>query len=70
LSVSNVGGESGRPYALQNASANSYPRAATDADRTPDREAEARRIFDALRPAADADLMALARLLADRSDGQ
>jgi hypothetical protein len=70
LSVSNIGGESGRLDALQNASANSYARTAVDADRTPDREAEARRIYHALRHAADADLMALARVLAVRAGGQ
>jgi hypothetical protein len=70
VNVSKAGGESGRPYALQSASPNSCPKTPVDADRTPDREAEARRIFDALRYAADADLMALARVLAARAVGQ
>jgi len=37
---------------------------------TPDQEAEARRIYDALKTAADADLLALARLLASKPDSQ
>ena len=40
-----------------------------DTDLTVDQEAEARRIFDALKHAADADLLALARLLAAKADG-
>jgi hypothetical protein len=40
-----------------------------DTDLTPDQEAEARRIYDALRHSADADLLALARLLASKADG-
>jgi hypothetical protein len=40
-----------------------------DTDLTPDQEAQARRIFDALKHAADADLLALARLLASKADG-
>ena len=39
-------------------------------DLTPDQEAEARRIYDALKGAADADLMALARLLAAKPDAE
>ena len=41
-----------------------------DTDLTPDQEAEARRIFDALKQTADADLLALARLLAAKPDGE
>jgi hypothetical protein len=41
-----------------------------DQDLTPQQEAEARRIFDALKQTADADLMALARLLAAKPDGE
>ena len=41
-----------------------------DADLTPDQEAEARRIFDALKQSAEADLLALARLLASKPDGE
>ena len=40
-----------------------------DTDLTPDQEAEARRIFDALKHSADAELLALARLLASKGDG-
>jgi predicted GNAT family N-acyltransferase len=39
-------------------------------DLTPDQEAEALRIFRRLKETADADLMALARLLAGKSDGE
>jgi hypothetical protein len=41
-----------------------------DADLTADQEAEARRIYDALRHSADAELLALARLLARKADGE
>ena len=41
-----------------------------DAALDADREAEARRIYDALKHAADAELLALARLLAGMADGQ
>jgi len=41
-----------------------------DTDLTLDQEAEARRIYDALRHSADAELMALARLLASKADGE
>jgi hypothetical protein len=41
-----------------------------DTDLTPDQEAEAQRIYQALRQAADADLLALARLLAAKPDSQ
>jgi len=41
-----------------------------DTDLTPDQEAEAHRIFAALKQTADADLMALARLLAAKPDGE
>ena len=41
-----------------------------DTDLTPDQQAEARRIFDALKQTTDADLMALARLLAAKPDGE
>src|SRR4029077_14035322 len=37
---------------------------------TPDQDAEARRIYDALKHSADAELMALARLLAAQADGE
>ncbi len=40
-----------------------------DTDLTPDQEAEAERIYQALRQAADADLRSLARLLAAKADG-
>jgi hypothetical protein len=40
-----------------------------DTDLTAEQEAEARRIYDALKHSADADLMALARLLACKADG-
>lgn len=39
-------------------------------DLTPEQEAEAQRIFAALREQTDADLLALARLLASKSDGE
>jgi hypothetical protein len=41
-----------------------------DTDLTPDQEAEAGRIFETLQQTADADLMALARLLAAKPDGE
>ena len=40
-----------------------------DTDLTAEQEAEARRIYDALQHSADAELMALARLLASKGDG-
>lgn len=40
-----------------------------DTDLTAEQETEARRIFDALKHSADAELMALARLLAAKDDG-
>jgi hypothetical protein len=40
-----------------------------DTDLTAEQEAEARRIYDALKHSADAELMALARLLASKGDG-
>jgi hypothetical protein len=39
-------------------------------DLTPQQEAEARRIYDALKAAAEDDLLALARLLASKPDSQ
>jgi hypothetical protein len=39
-------------------------------DLTPEQEAEARRIFEALKQSAEADLMALARLLASKATGE
>jgi hypothetical protein len=39
-------------------------------DLTPEQEAEARRIYNALKAAADTDLLALARLLASKPDSQ
>jgi hypothetical protein len=39
-------------------------------DLTPEQEAEAQRIFDRLKETADADLMALARLLAGKETGE
>jgi hypothetical protein len=39
-----------------------------DIDLTPEQEAEARRIYDALKSSADAELLALARLLASKPD--
>ena len=53
-----------------NASTNSSARAVMDTDLTPDQEAEARRIYDALKHSADAELLALARLLASKADGE
>jgi len=41
-----------------------------DHDLTPDQEAEARCIYDALKQTTDADLLALARLLAAKPDGE
>jgi hypothetical protein len=41
-----------------------------DTDLTADQEAEACRIYDALKHSADAELMALARLLAAKADGE
>jgi hypothetical protein len=41
-----------------------------DLDLTPEQEAEARRIFEALKQTAAAELMALARLLAAKPDGE
>jgi hypothetical protein len=41
-----------------------------DIDLTADQEAEARRIYDALKHSADAELLALARLLASKADGE
>jgi hypothetical protein len=39
-------------------------------DLTPEQEAEAQRIFATLRETTDADLLALARLLASKGDGE
>lgn len=39
-------------------------------DLTPDQEAEAQRLFELLRAKTDADLLALARLLAGKADGE
>jgi len=39
-----------------------------DTDLTPQQQAQARRIYDALKHSADAELMALARLLAAKAD--
>ena len=39
-------------------------------DLTPDQEAEARRIFEVLKGTVDADLMAMARLLASKDTGE
>ena len=39
-------------------------------DLTPDQEAEARRIFESLKDKADAELMAVARLLASKDTGE
>lgn len=39
-------------------------------DLTPDQEAEARRIFEVLKGAVDADLMGMARLLASKDTGE
>ena len=69
VSVSKVGGKSGSLLGMLNASTNSSARTVMDTDLTPDQEAEARRIFDALKHSADAELMALARLLAAKDDG-
>ena len=40
-----------------------------DTDLTPEQQAEAERIYQILRQSADADLMAMARLLAGKADG-
>lgn len=40
-----------------------------DTELTPEQEAEAERIYEVLKQSADADLKALARLLAGKSDG-
>jgi hypothetical protein len=39
-----------------------------DSDLTPEQEAQARRLFDALKQTTDADLLALARLLVSKAD--
>jgi hypothetical protein len=41
-----------------------------DTDLTPDQEAEARRLYDTLKRTTDADLLALARLLAAKPDAE
>jgi hypothetical protein len=41
-----------------------------DTDLTPQQEAQAQRIYQTLRHAADTDLLAIARLLAAKADGQ
>ena len=41
-----------------------------DTDLTPEQEADARRIYDVLRQSAEADLLALARLLASKAPGE
>lgn len=41
-----------------------------DHDLTPEQEAEARRIYATLKQSTDADLLALARLLAAKADGE
>jgi hypothetical protein len=41
-----------------------------DTDRTPDQEAETRRIYDALTHSAEAELIALARLPVSKADGE
>jgi hypothetical protein len=68
VSVSNVGGKSVTLSEFTNASTNSYPRAVMDSDLTPEQEAQARRLFDALKQTTDADLLALARLLVSKAD--
>ena len=70
VGVSKVGGKSGRLSGSPNASANPSVRAVMDTDLTPDQEAEARRIYDTLKHSADAELLALARLLASKADGE
>jgi hypothetical protein len=69
VSVSKVGGKSGRLTGSSNASTNSSARTVLDTDLTPQQEAEAQRISQALKHAADADLLAIARLLAAKPDG-
>jgi hypothetical protein len=69
VSVSKVGGKSGTLGRRPNASTNSSPRDAI-MDLTPDQEAEAQRLFQALKRTADEDLLALARLLAAQPDSQ
>jgi hypothetical protein len=68
--VSQVGGKSASLEGSPNVSTNSSARAIMDTDLTPDQEAEARRIFEALKQSAEADLMALARLLASKATGE
>jgi hypothetical protein len=41
-----------------------------DTDLSPQQDAEARRIYEALKQTTDADLLALARLLASKGDGE
>ncbi len=53
-----------------NAFTNSSARTVMDTDLTPAQQAEAQRIYEALKQAADADLLALARLLAAKPDDQ
>jgi hypothetical protein len=69
VSVSKVGGKSDSLLGTLNASTNSSARTVMDTDLTAEQEAEARRIYDALKHSADAELMALARLLATKADG-
>jgi hypothetical protein len=69
VSVSQVGGKSGRLLGPSNASTNSSARTVLDTDRTAEPQAQAQRIFDALKHSADAQLMALAPLLATKAHG-
>jgi tellurite resistance protein len=69
VSVSKVGGKSGRLMRTLNAPTNSCARTVMDTDLTAEQEAEARRIYDALKHSADAELMALASLVAAKDDG-
>src|SRR5262245_60064170 len=69
VSVSQVGGKSGSLWRRPDPSMN-CPARRTVMDLTADQEAEARRIFEALKRTSDDDLMAVARLLASKPDPQ
>jgi RNA polymerase sigma factor (sigma-70 family) len=68
VGVSKVGGKSANLVGVLSASTNSSPRAVMDPDLTPAQEAEAERLFTILKQTSEADLKALARLLASTAD--
>jgi hypothetical protein len=70
VSVSKVGGKSASLTGWPNASTNSSARTVRDIDLTPQQEAQAQRIFHALKQTSDADLLPLAPLLAAKPDDQ